>query len=180
MDIWEEQLVDEMKQGCPQAFARCYRLFSAKLYTVIFHICRQPDSAQELLQDTFLDIIENLHCYTVKQSFLAWAKRIAFNNTLNFIKKNNRMVLMEELPQEIESIECSFVKEMHDSRLIESLFAKVGEVERLVLWLFVVEQYNHEEIAILVGKSPSYSKSIVSRTLKKIRLSKEVKDRAYK
>jgi DNA-directed RNA polymerase specialized sigma24 family protein len=90
LDIWEERLVDEMKQGCPKAFARCYRLFSPKLYTVIFHICRQPDSAQELLQDTFLDIIENLHCYTVKQSFLAWAKKFTFNDTVGRFTFSNK------------------------------------------------------------------------------------------
>ncbi len=179
MDIWEEQLVDEMKLGSHDAFERCYRLFSPQIYTVIIKICRNPDSAQELLQDTFLDIFENLHCYTVKQSFLAWAKRIAFNNTLNFIKKNSRTVLMEELPENSDEIECSLSKQMIDSQLIEKLFAKVGDVERLVLWLFIVEQYNHEEIAILVAKTPSYSKSIVSRSLKKIRLSKEVKEHAY-
>jgi len=50
----------------------------------------------------------------------------------------------------------------------------------LVLWLFVVEQYNHEEIAALVSKTSSYSKSIISRTLNRIRLSQEATDYAYK
>lgn len=43
------------------------------------------------------------------------------------------------------------------------------------MWLFIVEQYSHEEIAILTEKSPSYSKSIVSRCLKKLREHKEIK-----
>ncbi|MCO4822739.1 MAG: sigma-70 family RNA polymerase sigma factor [Flavobacteriaceae bacterium] len=180
MENWDEGIIDEMKQGNAIAFERCYRIISPQIFTVIYKVCRNHETAQELLQDTFIDIFESLYCYTSKQSFLAWAKRIAFNNTLNFIKRNSRMVLMEELPQESFEIECDLTKQLIDSQLIESLLAKVTEVERLILWLFIVEQYNHEEIAVLVSKTPSYSKSIVSRALKRIRLLQEVKDHAYK
>ena len=180
MDIWDESIVDEMKQGHADAFERCYQLISPQIYTVIYKICRNKDTSQELLHDTFIDIFESLHCYKTKQSFLAWAKRIAFNNTLNFIKREKRVVLMEELPEEAFEIDCDISKQLIDSQLIESLFAKVTEIERLILWLFIVEQYNHEEIAVLVSKTPSYSKSIVSRTLKRIRSLNEVKDHAYK
>jgi RNA polymerase sigma-70 factor (ECF subfamily) len=180
LDIWDERIIDEMKQGCTDAFERCYQLISPQIYTVIYNICRNKDTAQELLQDTFIDIFESLDCYKTKQSFLAWAKRIAFNNTLNFIKREKRVVLMEELPEEAFEIDCDIAKQLIDSQLIESLFAKVTEVERLILWLFIVEQYNHEEIAELMSKTPSYSKSIVSRTLKRIRSFNEVKDHAYK
>jgi len=176
---WEEDIVDDMKQGSTDAFERCYRLLSPQIYTVIFNICRNKDTAQELLQDTFLNVFENLHGYKTKHSFIAWAKRIAFNNTLNFIKRQSRVVLIEELPQESFEVECDLSKQVIDSQLIETLLAKVTEVERLVLWLFIVEQYNHEEIGVLVSKTPSYSKSIVSRALKRIRLFQEVKDHAH-
>lgn len=180
MDIWNESIVDEMKQGNADAFERCYKLISSQLYTAIFKVCRNQDTAQELLQDTFIDIFESLDLYKTKQSFLAWSKRIAFNNTLNFIKRQNRMVLMESIPEEEAVIECDLATNVIDSQLIEALLAKVTEIERLILWLFIVEQYSHEEIAKLMSKTPSYSKSIVSRALKRIRLLKEVKGHAYK
>ncbi len=179
MDIWEERLVEEMKQGSHSAFERCYRLISPQIYTVIYKICRNEASAQELLQDTFLDIFENLHCYGQSNAFIAWAKRIAFNNTLNFIKKHNRMELVEDLPEQYDEIAHCASKQIADSQLLDNLFEKITEVERLILWLFIVEQYNHEEIAVMVSKTASYSKSIVSRTLKRIRLSQEVKNHAY-
>ncbi|KGJ92071.1 RNA polymerase sigma factor [Colwellia psychrerythraea] len=178
MDIWDEQLVDEMKQGDHKAFERCYRLISPHIFTVIFRICRNEASSQELLQDTFLDIFEKLHSYSYKQSFLAWAKRIAFNNTLNFIKKHERTRLVDEVEIYQDEIECNLLKQLSDSQLIESLLAKSSKIERLVLWLFIVEEYTHEEIAKLLAKSPSYSKSMISRLLKRIKLSNEVKKNA--
>ena len=179
MDIWEESIVEQMKQGSAEALEQCYRLLSPQIYTVIFKICRQQDTAQELLHDTFIDIFESLHFYKRKQSFVAWAKRIAFNNTLNYIKREKRVVFVDELPDDGFDVAACISQQIIDSQLIESLLAKVTEIERLVLWLFVVEQYNHEEIAVLVAKTPSYSKSIVSRALKRIRLFQEVKDHAY-
>jgi len=174
----EEHLIEEMKQGSHRAFERCYRMFSPQIYSVIFRICRNEASAQELLQDTFLDIFENLDRYSTQYSFINWAKRIAFNNTLNFIKRHNRISLDESFTNDnSETISCSF-KQIDDGELIESLFEKTTEPERLVLWLFIVEEYKHEEIGELFAKSSSYSKSIVSRALKKIRVSREVKDHA--
>ncbi len=180
LDIWEERLVELMKQGSHEAFERCYRLISSNIYTVIYKVCRNEATAQELLQDTFLDIFQNIHSYKSNQSFVAWAKRIAFNNTLNAIKKRNRIELVADMPELTCELECNLTKQLIDSQLIESLLENVSEIERLVLWLFVVEQYNHEEIAALVSKTSSYSKSIISRTLKRIRLSQEATDYAYK
>jgi len=179
LDIWEEKLIDEMKQGSHEAFERCYRLFSSQIYTVIIKVCRNEETAGELLQDTFLEVFESINCYKFNQSFAAWIKKIAFNKTLNFIKRNQRMVLMDEMPEEVELVECLPSKQTIDSQLIEKVFEHISEIERLILWLFIVEQYSHEEIAVLVSKTPSYSKSIVSRTLKKIRLTAEVKGHAY-
>lgn len=179
MDIWEDRLVDEMKQGNTSAFERCYRVLSPQIYTVIFKICRNEASAQELLQDTFVDIFEKISFYKENRSFVAWAKRIAFNKTINFIKKHNRIELAENPPEISFELECDLVKQVADSQLIESLLSKVSDIERLVLWLFVVEQYNHDEISTLVSKTPSYSKSVVSRALKKIRNSQEVKNHAF-
>ena len=53
LDIWDESLVDEIKQQSKQAFARCYRFISPQIYTTIFKICRNQDTAQKLLHNTF-------------------------------------------------------------------------------------------------------------------------------
>lgn len=173
-------MVEEMKQGNNEAFERCYRMLSPQVYTAILRICQNPATSQELLQDTFLDVFEKIHLYKKQHSFLAWVKRIAFNNTISFLKRNRRVTITEEPTEGSDLIEYDVSQAVQDSQLLESLLDKVSEVERLILWLFVVEQYNHEEVAVLFGKTPSYSKSIVSRALKKIRLHSEAKDYAYR
>lgn len=179
MDIWEEKLVEQMKLGCNEAFERCYRLLSPQIYTVIFKVCRQQDTAQELLQDTFLDMYQKLNYYRREESFVAWIKRIAFNNTLNYLKKSAKLVLIEEQSTLEASVDSTSIEAIDNGELLDKLLTQLSEVERLVMWLFIVEQYTHDEIAVLVSKTPSFSKSIVSRALKKIRTSREEVRHAY-
>jgi len=85
-----------------------------------------------------------------------------------------------EYLKEVPPLESSFNEVISQSNLLEYLLEKVSENERLILWLYIVEQYSHEEIANLVSQSPNYSKSIVSRCLQKLRNKSEVKQYASK
>ncbi|GHF87584.1 RNA polymerase sigma factor [Thalassotalea marina] len=179
MDSWEDKLIDNMRSGDKYAFEQCYRQLSPQIYTAIYKICQNSDTARELLHDTFIDVYESIHSYKKQGSFQGWVKRIAFNNTFNFLKRNKKFVFIEDANVEEQYIDFNHGDAVHDCRLLDSVLDKCTEVERLILWLFIVEQYSHEEIAVLASKSPSFSKSIVSRTLKRIRLFSEVKKHAY-
>jgi RNA polymerase sigma-70 factor (ECF subfamily) len=176
---WNESLVDKMKAGDQYAFEACYRQLSPQVYTAIFNICREQGNANDLLQDTFVAAFDKIHTYTARdKSFLAWLKRIAFNNTFNFLKKHKLTIVgidgLDEATLSYPSIES-----LHEqNNCLTTLLLQIPEKERLIIWLYVVEQYSHEEIGNIVDKSPSYSKSLVSRCLKKLRTKQEVKNYA--
>jgi len=172
---WNEKLIDKMREGDQLALEQCYRKFSPTLYTVILKICKNSATASDLLQDTFIDIFENIDSYKKQFPFIAWLKRIAFNNTLNYIKRQKIAVNAVELIKETPCYPICLAEEISQGNMLEYLLGKVTENERLILWLFIVEQYSHEDIAMMVNKTPSYSKSIVSRCLKKLRTNAEVK-----
>ena len=180
MQQWNESLVDKMKEGEQQAFEQCYLQFSPAIYTAIFNICRDQGNANDLLQDTFVAAFEKIHSYTARDnSFIAWLKRIAFNNTFNFLKKHKLTVVGIEDENVAMSTTCE-VEMLHEqNNFLNALLRTISEKERLIIWLYIVEQYSHEEIGNIVNKSPSYSKSVVSRCLKKLRLKEEVRNYAY-
>jgi len=164
-----------MKEGDPSALEQCYLQFSPTLYTLIVKICKNTATASDLLQDTFIDVFENIDSYKSQFPFIAWLKRIAFNNTLNYIKRQKMATSAVELIKEVPTCQIPLDEEISQGNLLEYLMNKVTENDRLILWLFIVEQYSHDEIAVLVAKTPSYSKSIVSRCLQKLRANAEVK-----
>jgi RNA polymerase sigma-70 factor (ECF subfamily) len=177
---WNEKQIGKLLKGDSQAQACCYQEFSSTIYTAIYNICKNSANASDLLQDTFIDAFEKIAQYNHQYPFIAWLKRIAFNNTFNFIKREKIADKAVEYLKGLQAIESSFDESISQSNLLEYLLEKVSENERLILWLYIVEQYSHEEIATLFSKSPSYSKSIVSRCLHKLRNKSEVKQYAYK
>ena len=180
MQQWNESLVDKMKEGEQQAFEQCYLQLSPAIYTAIFNICRDQGNANDLLQDTFVAAFEKIHSYTAKDnSFIAWLKRIAFNNTFNFLKKHKLTVVGIEDENVAVSTTCEVEMRHEQNNFLNALLTTISEKERLIIWLYIVEQYSHEEIGDIVKKSPSYSKSVVSRCLKKLRSKEEVRNYAY-
>ena len=71
------------------------------------------------------------------------------------------MKIVTSLPAGAEftrSIADTFAEQDTLAKLMDS----VPITHRIILWLFIVEQYRHDEIALLVNKTASYSKSIIS------------------
>jgi len=177
---WDETLVDRMKAGDQRSFEQCYRQLSPTIYTAIVKICRDQGNANDLLQDTFIKAFEKIDTYTFQQlSFVAWLKRIAFNNTFNFLKKQKLTIVGIEDLDDFISVTEEIEKLYEQRNFLDYLLEQISEHERLIIWLYIVEQYSHEEIGNLVKKSPSYSKSVVSRCLKKLRVKEEVRNYAY-
>lgn len=180
MQQWNESLVDEMKEGSQKAFEQCYKLLAPKVYTAVYNICRDQGNANDLVQDTFVSAFEKIHTYSkTDKSFIAWLKRIAFNNTFNFLKKHKFTVVGIDDLNEVVSATDEIQLLYEQNNFLSALLIKISDKERLILWLYVVEQYSHKEIGNIVGESPSYSKSVVSRCLKKLRTKEEVKKYAH-
>jgi len=171
----EIEILSAMVNGENSAFEKCYQLFSTAVYNSIVKICRDESIANDLLQDTFIDAFKSIATFNRDRCFLAWIKKIGFNNTLNHLRKVKRQ---EEVICELTYLDTNnnYVNEdLENQNLLEKLLDKVSETERMVLWLSIVEQYSHEEIGKIFNKSDSFSKSILSRTLKKLKIKSEVK-----
>lgn len=171
---WNESIVTKMKEGDRLAFEICYRSFSPMIYQITKNIMRNNSAASDLTHDTFIDAFENIDKYKPKKQFSTWLKRIAFNNTMNYLKREKSF---QRFVSEVQEGDIPLAMEdvINSSELLDKLFAQLSEKERLVIWLYIVEQFTHTEIAVLLVKSESYSKSIVSRSLKKIQLSQNAR-----
>ncbi|WP_286270394.1 RNA polymerase sigma factor [Thalassotalea hakodatensis] len=178
MDWCDEQFLESLALGDKDAREQCYHFLAPQLYTAIVKICQSHEVAQDLLHDTFIIIFENIHSYREQGLFVAWAKRIAFNTTISFFRtmKKKANYCDDEVVEQV--LELNIEKSIDDLKVIDELFSVCGYEERAVIWLYIVEQYSHKEIAELTNKSPSYSKSIVSRGLKKIRIVSQEKSNA--
>ncbi|MHC4425086.1 MAG: sigma-70 family RNA polymerase sigma factor [Planctomycetota bacterium] len=86
-------LVEQCRQGDSAAMEQLILKYQNRIYNIVLKICRDPDDAAELTQETFVKIIENLNRFEGRSSFYTWAFRIAVNLTLNYCQRNARLAL---------------------------------------------------------------------------------------
>jgi RNA polymerase sigma-70 factor, ECF subfamily len=78
----EDPLVTAVQAGVPEAFAQLYAIYSSRLYRTIIAITKNPEDAQDALQETFLRAHLGIHAFEGRSSIYSWLTRIAINSAL--------------------------------------------------------------------------------------------------
>jgi len=126
--------------------------------------------AQEVVQDTFVELLEKSTDIRSEQSLVAWVRRVAVNNCLMRLRSGWYRYRLFNPEVATEFPDPSSDSERQAAiRDLERALGSLPAATRMVLWLHDVEGYTHGEIAALMGKSPSYSKSQLSRGRRKLR-----------
>jgi RNA polymerase sigma-70 factor (ECF subfamily) len=83
----EDPLVTAIQAGVPEAFAQLYATYSPRLYRTIIAITKNPEDAQDALQETFLRAHLRCHAFEGRSSVYTWLSRVAINSTLMILRK---------------------------------------------------------------------------------------------
>lgn len=140
------------------------------MYNVSYRITGREEDAQDVLQESFMSAYKNLQEYRGDAPFGAWLKRIVVNRSINAIRARKMELMpeddsfdrMEEEPAEI------YMEELTVERVRRAIMT-LPDGYRSVLSLYLVEGYDHEEIAAILGISESTSKSQLNRAKTKLR-----------
>jgi len=125
--------------------------------------------AEDLLQNSFVDIYSKLHTFRFQSSIGAWIKRIVVNNCINFLKKRRLEITMLE-DQHDDRWESKAVDEVPlNVSQINNAIQRLPDGYRVVFTLYTLEGYDHKEIAEILEVSEATSKSQYSRAKKKLR-----------
>jgi RNA polymerase sigma factor (sigma-70 family) len=162
-------IIEKCRRGDREAYYQLYKLYSRSMYNVGYRIVNNEEEAQDVLQEAFISAFRSLDHYRGDATFGSWLKRIVVNKAINVIKKrkaerfpdDDKFDIAEEEPTEEE---FQFTVE-HVRGAIE----KLPDGYRSVLSLYLLEGYDHSEIAEILGISESTSKSQFNRSKKKLR-----------
>lgn len=155
-----------------------YKKYSRAMYNISYRITNDPDDAADVLQEAFLSAYKHMQSFKGESSIGAWLKRIVVNASINHIKKQRIMY---------EPIENQVVEEEDTSMKDEDIVLNLDRVKeairqlpdgfRTVFSLYLLEGYDHREIADILGITESTSKSQYNRAKK--RLKEILKERIY-
>ncbi len=82
-----DELVIQLRQGCPEAFASLYALYSEKLYINILSLVKDENTAEELLQDIFVKIWQRRASIYAEQRFEGYLFRISYNRVIDYFRQ---------------------------------------------------------------------------------------------
>ena len=168
MAALDELAIRRAKSGDLDALERIYRAYEGVVYSVARRICRTPEEAEEVLQETFLEICRSMRRFrgTAPGSLTAWVKRVASSKALIRIRYEKYRDT-EELVEDVKAGRKD--QDVTVSIDLETALQQLSDTARAVVWLHDVEGYTHEEIAEMMNKTVSFSKSQLSRAHARLR-----------
>jgi len=140
------------------------------MYNVGYRIVRDEEEAQDVLQEAFVSAFRNLDSYRGDATFGSWLKRIVVNKALNAVNRRKFEPIPENEDWDIAEpdTDVTYRGELTVERVKQSI-AQLPDGYRNVLSLYLIEGYDHQEIAEIMGFTESTSKSQLNRAKAKLR-----------
>jgi RNA polymerase sigma factor (sigma-70 family) len=167
-----QDLIEGCIAGDQKAQFQIYKLYYKAMYNTSLRIVNDTMEAEDIMQEAFLAAFEKINTYSGTVSFGAWLKRIVINRSLD--AQNKKKMIFEDIEShgnlrddsadEIES------KQNFESRLeaVKEAIDKLPDGYRVILSLYLIEGYDHDEIGEILGISSSTSRSQLSRAKQKL------------
>ncbi len=166
------ELVNACKRGDRRAQHQLYTQYAKAMYNICLRMVRNEADAEDLLQNAFIDVFTKIDSYRFESTIGAWIKRIVINTCINHFKK--RRVATQEWDERIADqpmieTESEYEDRKLNVKRIQKAMDKLPTGYRTVFSLYLLEGYDHKEIAQVLDISEATSKSQYSRAKSKVR-----------
>jgi len=167
----EEILIKRCLSGDRQGQRQLYERYAKAMFNICLRMMGHRDETEDLLQESMVDVFSKLHTYRADATIGAWIKRIVINNCINAIRKRKLQITSLDdqfhdpidLPREYpEDTVCR-------SDQIRSAIMRLPTGYRTVCNLYMIEGYDHQEIAEILKITESTSKTQYHRGKLKLR-----------
>ncbi len=165
----DDVAIQRAKTGDLSALERVYRAYEGMVYSMARRICKTAEDAEDVMQETFFEICKSIGKFRGEGpgSMTAWIKRVAASKALMKIRYEKYRTT-DELREDAAWVGARD----GDAGLrldLETALSGLPDTARAVVWLHDVEGYKHEEIAELMDRTVSFSKSQLSRAHSRLR-----------
>ena len=166
-----QELIDLCKTGNRKAQAEIYKLYYRPMFNTSLRIVNDKMEAEDIIQESFFAAFKKLNSYSGEVSFGAWLKRIVINRSLDFLKK--RKINFEQLdsklnklPESTEEVEEEIIN--LEVEKVKKAINQLADGYRIIISLYLLEGYDHDEIAEITGITSASSRSQLVRAKRKV------------
>jgi RNA polymerase sigma factor (sigma-70 family) len=162
------------QKGDMKAHEVIFRTFSPPVYSLMARMTGSTVTADDLLQETFIEVMRSIDRFRGEASLATWIRKIAVSKCLMHLRSawRNRTTLFRDLGEDHLPYEPAVACDSPLTQAqmdLERALARLSDTSRVVVILHDIEGYTHREIAELMGKSVSFSKSQLARAHQRLR-----------
>ena len=163
--LTETDIVRKAKKGDKEAFSELVTIYSERIYNLALRILRNREDAEDVLQETFLTVLQKLNTFDGRSNFFTWIYRIATNASLMKLRK--KRLVFAELPENPDlgprhderimvdwSQDPSFnIQNEEIKKIIDTAINQLSEIYRTVFILRDIEQLSIKETSKILNIS---------------------------
>ena len=169
----DETLVDEVKSGSTLAFAVLMKRYEKLVYRVAFYHAKNQDCALDITQNVFLNAHQKLDSWSGSGLFKSWLLRIAYNESISWFRRHKDERITEELTllnaPALRAVQVDEVARNESRDILLGELKKLNSKQRLAVSLRYFEDFSLREIATVIDCTEGAVKSILFRSLEKLR-----------
>ena len=165
-------LISDLQQHQPAACQRLFTEYGPAVFRMVQRIVTRHEDAEEVYQDVFFKALRSIGSYDPHQASLAtWLNRIAYHESLNFVRgKKPTLLYIEDSDQGSDILEASDEAPQDEEtiRKLEQALAKLPPNEQAIVSMFYYDNMSLADIAFVTSSIPSTVGSQLSRIRKKL------------
>jgi RNA polymerase sigma-70 factor (ECF subfamily) len=166
-----ESVVEACKNNDASAQRALIRLYYGYVKSISLRYSSDDQDAEEIINDSFLKVFNNLDKYNEKQAFKSWLRAIVVNTAIDYFRKNKQRPVFSEYEeaekQHISDLNEDIISSISAEEIL-ALVRQLSPVYRMVFSMYVIDGYAHKEIAEKLGIKEGTSKSNLQDARRKL------------
>jgi RNA polymerase sigma-70 factor (ECF subfamily) len=167
----DDDVVRSVREGNTRNFEILVDRYKKKIINFIHKMIFDYDEAQSLAQDVFLKVYESIKKYKSQDNFQAFIFTIAKNKTLNYIKKQKRVLLFsgflsrdaENRHFQVEETQYAAMEKHQQEEMLTAALKNLNENQRIALIMKVYLDFSYKRIEEITGWSVPKIETLISR-----------------
>jgi RNA polymerase sigma factor (sigma-70 family) len=166
-----DELIERCLKGDTLGYKELYVRYSKAMYNTCLRMLNNMAEAEDVLQESFIEAFKNLERFEHRTSFGGWLKQICINRSINQLKKRKIDWVDMEKTAVYDHADEKEIDETEITMQVESVkkaIMKLPDGYRTVLNLYLMEGYDHEEIAEILHVAESTTRTQYMRAKQKL------------
>ncbi len=156
--MWEGCLKNDRKQQ-----ELLYRTLAPRMLAVCMRYAHDKDEAQDILQEGFIKMFNNVHKYRGEGNLEGWIRRIMVRCAISRYRKLKPMVLVEDFNEDDNNCDGGYNAHGLEAKELMGMIQTLPQTYRSVFNMYAIEGYSHQEIGNTLGISELLSRTNLHR-----------------